>query len=476
MAARYTSAMVKPLETAWGPYQLFPDFSLRVANAITEICLSITLLLALACCGMTLATPVQAAETGTNIQTPTGLLTFDGSVKIAINQSPYFKKSSTEIEIKKMDESDRRYAMVPTVSFSTIYYVNHPTGPNINPKPYRLSFVTNSYNPVVSYFNLQASKLATQAAILAHLKAISLGLQQLGNSFLELDALKKLTAYQQKIVNLSRENLTYAQKRLSIGTGTRLEVKLAQQELKLALNEQEQMAHSQQRILANLKNFIGLKPGQKFKPDLHNTPQQVLGNFTPTTANLSQAIKRSYDLKIMAIKNKLQSYNVKLAIAKIFPTITLNTQSPDPLSNTDESGLYFGVGVQVPVWDGFSRVRNVSRQKAILRQYEANKAIKEDDLADKWRAALGVIQDKNLALKITQSKEEVAQLKDQQDEIRYHAGEVNLPEILTSRKKVMEAEKNAMQQRLDYNKAVLDLRQISGDLGYSYVHAGSWQD
>lgn len=476
MAARFTSAMVKPLETAWGPYQLFPDFSLWVANAIIKICLSVTLLLAFTCGGITLATPVQGAETGTVIHTPTGLLTFDDSVGIAINHSPYFKKSSTEIEIKKMDESDSRYGLLPTLTFSSIYYVNHPSSDTINPRRYSLSFVTNSYNPIVSYLTLEGNKLATQIAILGHLKVISLGLQRLGNAFLELGALKKLAGYQKEIVNVSKENLAYAQKRLSIGTGTRLEAKLAQQELQLALSEQEQLAHSQQRISANLKNFIGLKPGQKITPDLRNTPQQVLGNFTPATASIAQAKSRSYDLKILAIKDKLQRYNIKLAIARIFPTITLNTTTPDPLSATDVTGLYFGVGVQVPVWDGFSRIRNVSRQKAILRQFEADKATKEGDLGDKWRAAMGVIQDKKMALKIAQSKEELARLKAHQDEIRYHSGEVRLPVILASRQEVLQAEKDTVEQRLDYNKAVLNLRRISGDLGYSYVHASSWQD
>jgi outer membrane protein TolC len=477
MAARSTSAMVKPLpKTAWGPYQPSSDFSFWAANAIIKVFLSITLLLALACGTMVLVSPVQGAETGAYISTPSGLVTFDDSVGIAINHSPYFKKSSTEIEIKKMNESDSRYGMIPELTFSSVYYVNHPSSPTINPKPYSLSFVTNAYNPVVSYITLQANKLATQAAILAHLKTISIGLKHLGDYFLELGTLKKLVAYQKEIVGLSRENVTYTQNRMHIGTGTRLEVKLAQQELQLALSEQEQMEQTQQRDLTNLKNFIGLKSAQKITPDLHNTPQQVLGNFTPRTVSLAQAKKRSYELKILAIQNKLQRYNIKLAIAKIFPTFSFRTQTPDPLSTTDLTGFYVGIGVEVPVWDGFSRIRNVSRQKAILRKYEAEKTTKEDDLGNKWLGALGVIQEKKMALKVAQSKKELARLKAQQDEIRYRSGEVPLPVILASRKEVLEAEKDTAQQRLNYNKAVLNLREISGDLGYSYVHASSWQD
>jgi outer membrane protein TolC len=251
---------------------------------------------------------------------------------------------------------------------------------------------------------------------------------------------------------------------------------MAETDLQLAQNEQDQIAQSQQRTLANLKNFLALKSGDKITPDLHNTLQQVLGKFTPTTASLGEAIKRSYDLKILDIQQQLQGYNIKLAIARIFPTFFLNTQTPDPLSATNIKGFYVGLGVTVPVWDGFSRVRNISRQKAILNQFKADKVTKESDLEDKWRGALGIIQDKSMSLKIAQSRKELAELKEHQTEIRYHAGEVRLPEVLGSRKVVLAAQKEIVRQRLAYNKAVLNLREISGDLGNTYVHATSWRD
>ena len=164
-----------------------------------------------------------------------------------------------------MDETDSRYGMVPPLTFRTYYYVNRPSGVGSG-KPYSLSFSTDPYNPLGAYFTLQAQKLVTQMAILAHLKVISKGLESLGEFFLELDTLHKMAACQKDMIQVCRENLTYVENRLSIGTGTSLEVKVAQQQLELALGEQEGIALAMKRALTSLQNFLGAAIHAGFHP------------------------------------------------------------------------------------------------------------------------------------------------------------------------------------------------------------------
>ena len=96
-------------------------------------------------------------------------------------------------------------------------------------------------------------------------------------------------------------------------------------------------------------------------------------------------------------------------------------------------------------------------------------------LENKWYAALSDLQEKNVALKMAQSQEELARLKAQQSEIRYQSGGVLLPAVLESRKEILRAQKETVRKGLDYNKEALKLREISGDLGNTYVNANSWQ-
>lgn len=454
------------------PYPRFPaPGASRSKRALLFIAL---LVFALAGSGVNLPTAAAAAEPAVSAD---GLVNFDELVHLALRQSPYLLKSSLEIEIRRLDESDSRFGMIPPVNLQTYYYVNRPRDiQGFTSKPYSLSFRSESYNPIGSYLTLQAQKLASQMAVWGHLKVISEGLQNLGKLFLDLGALKRLAAYQADLVGLARENLTYAENRRSIGTGTSLEVKLAAQELELARNEAERLRHTELRTLGQVKSFLGLKREQNLQLDLRNAHHQVLGSFDPATATLAQAKERSYDLKILKLKEELQGYNVALAKAKILPSLLFTTQTPDPLSLNSSHGLYVGFGLEVPVWDGFKRLRNVSRQKAVLKQYGAEKGVKELDLSDQWEATQSEVQEAAAASKLVQSQEELARLKERQAQIRYQSGGVPLPAYLEGRKAVLEAQKNAAVKAMNYQAAVLRLRLISGDLGHSYVDQNAWQN
>jgi outer membrane protein TolC len=472
--ARSLNVMANPVATVRGCRHILPAFAPWTAETIIKACLGITMLLVAASGAIAWCEPAQAAELKPDSQlTSASPMAFDDAVKIAISQSPVFTKSSVQIDIMRMDETDRRYGMVPPLTFRTYYYLNRPE--NTGGKPYSLNFSMDPYNPFGTYYSLQAQKVATQLAILSHLQVISKGLEKLGTFYLVQESLKKSVAYKKALVDLNREILTYAENRLSIGTGTSLDVKVAQQELHLAQGELEQLRLSEKRNLADIKRFLGLPPSAEFNPDLHNCRRQVLGNFNPATATVEQAKSHNYDIKSLDLQRKLQGYKVLLAKAKIMPNILFNTQTPDPLNATTGSGLYVGVGLEIPVWDGFQRIRDVSRQKAVLKQVDASKEEKSDSLENLWSARADSLQAKSGALKIAQSKEELVRLKAHQNEVRYQSGEVTLPVFLESRKQVLDAQKDTLNVSLDYDLAVLTLRELSGDLGNTYVDEKSWQ-
>lgn len=476
MGAAFMSVMVEPI-TTWGHRHISTDFPLWISKAIIKTCLFIAILLVMASGAIIWCGLAQAAEKEADNQiTPSGSpMTFEESVKIAIHRSPYFTKSSLQIDIRRMDETDSRYGMIPPLTFRTVYYANRPDNPGMSPKPYSLSFSTDPYNPFGAYFTLQAQKVATQIAILTHLKSISKGLERMGQYYLELDFFKKNAAFQRELVKLDREHLTYAENRVSIGTGTSLEAKVANQELHLSQGELDQIAMIEKRQVGALKNMMGLSSTAEFKPELRDSRRQVLGNFDPATTTVEQIKARSHEIKVVELHKKLQDFKVFIAKAKILPNILFNTQTPDPLSATSNYGLYVGFGLEIPVWDGFKRFRDISRQKALSKQVDAEKAEKESYLEDTWHVGLDDLHQRTVALKIAQSKEELARLKAQQIEVRYQSGEVNLPAALDSRKQVIVAQKDTLKKILDCDEAVLKLREISGDLGNTYVDPNSWQ-
>lgn len=402
----------------------------------------------------------------------TGPVNFDRAVRLAIRRSPYFTKSSLEIEIKRLDEKDSKYDLIPPVTFRTQYYVSQPS--EIHNRAYSLNFISSSYNPVESYFTLQARKMITQIAILSHMQVISEGIQKLARMFLQLEALQQATARQEDLIDLARQNLAFLQKRMQLGTVTSLEIKVAEQELAGAQAEKEHIASSQTRLRDNLRAFIGLKGGQPLELDCKDARRQVMGTFEPGAANLEQAKNHSYELKIAALQKELQQYNILLAKAKLLPSFFMGAQNPDPLTSNTRS-MFFSVGLEIPVWDGFKRLRNVSRQKTILRQFEAATNEKGIFMNDLWQETQENVRSADASRKSAQAQEELARLKERQADIRYNSGGEPLSVYLDGRKGLMEAQKNSFLKALDYDLAVIKLRQLSGDLDATYVDASSWQ-
>ncbi len=496
-------ARMAMLVTAISPHAFSADrpseFSLRFSSfsfqrPITAV-KSIFLMLIIATWALLgLSGSTAGAEAVPDGKTAVGLVSFEEAVRIALRQSPYFTQSNLEIDVKRLDESDSRYGLIPTVSFRTRYYVNRPTTNNIAvittgtnapvvvnqssvPQAYSLEFYSDTYNPFEAYFSLQARKLITRIAIFAHMQVISAGIHRLGKMFLDLETYKRLAEFQGELVELARKNLDYFENRASLGTTTSLEVRVATQDLEVAKAEQERIAASQKRTMENLKAFLGIKEGE-VSPDLREVRRQVLGNFDANTVTLDQARARSWDLKINEIKKKLQEYKITLAKTRLLPEFFAGARTPDPLSISSGSSrdFFFSLGLQLPVWDGFKRYRDISRQKVILKEYNSETEGQELDLRDKWMAALEDIRSNAAAQKLAQSQEELARLKERQSEIRYHSGKEPLPVLIEGRKGVLEAQKNTAVKSLGYYEAILALRQTSGDLGYSYVDPSSWQN
>ncbi len=405
-----------------------------------------------------------------------GPLDYDNAVYLALKRSPFLIKSSLEIDVKRLDETDSRYSIVPTITVRSRFYANRPNQANVSTNPYVLEFVTEAYNPVEAYFSLQARKLVTQIAILTHQQVISKGLYLLGQQFLELTMLQRLLAIQDGVVALTQKNLDYQRERLKMGEVTTLEVKIADQEMALAQAEKDRLLASQTRLKDGIRSCVGLKENQAISFNLEPVTKQLVGGFETAAISLGEARRHSFELKIQAIAKQLQAMKVLLAKAKILPNLQMGVTSPDPLYPIADRGYFFSVGLSFPVWDGFQKIRDISRQKTILKQFDADLELKDVDLSKAWGEAQEKLGTAQAALKLAQTTEELTQLRARQGEIRYRHNGDGFPALVAGQMAYLEAQKNTLIKSQEVQQAQLSLRYLSGDLVSHYVAESSWKN
>ncbi len=398
---------------------------------------------------------------------------FDACARLAIRQSPFLTRSDLEIQVRRLDESDSKADFFPSLNFRTRYYLSDLSQAGSGTSPYSLEFISDPYSPVEAYFSLQVRKLITRIAILNHLKVIAEGLQRLGGMFLKMDAMAQVAQIETKLIQLAEQNLTYTQERQKTGQGTSLEIKVAAQELEVAKLNQRHLLEDQRKIKESIRSYLAWPANQELKFNLPPSRHQILGNIETLSQSGEAKPSASFDLKIQAIRKELQQYNITLAKTKLLPTLFMGAQTPDPLTLVQSRSLFFFVGANIPVWDGFKRLRNVSRQKTILKQYDAETNEKELDVQEKWRVAQENVAEAATQLKMSQSQLELASLKAKQHEVRYHSLGEPFSIYLEGEKGVFEAQKNITIKTLEYDLAKLVLRHLANELVSQYVDENS---
>ena len=407
-----------------------------------------------------------------------GVMDFARCVGLALQQSPYLTSSSLEIDVKRLDVSDAKYSFVPSFSVQTLYFVNPPSAlPGSTFSPYVIQFVTEPYNPIEVYFNMRARKYLAQVAVYTHLQIIDDYLQRLALGFLQLGSLDQMAEYQNEIVLVAEQNLAFIQNRLTTGSAALVDVDIAEQQLAVARAGKERLVESRATIQEGIRDLIGIKPTDPpLELDLKNATYQVLNDFDPAAATLEQAKSNSFELKSLDVKKNLQEKNVTLTYLRYLPHLVWGVQTSNPLTGRDVSGLFYIVGLEIPLWDSMKRYHDISRQKAVLKQAIAADETKEIDFAAKWREAEQRLKDSSSELKIAEAQERLAASQERQVEISYRAGSQQLPAYLAGKRARLDAQKDIVAKRLEHDKAVLALRDLSGDLINHFVSYSSFYE
>ncbi|MEW6265464.1 MAG: TolC family protein [Thermodesulfobacteriota bacterium] len=404
-----------------------------------------------------------------------GQLDFKACVDLAVRRSPGLTHSALEIEIRRLDESDAKWSYVPPVSMQSTYFLTGPEKTDLNTL-HTMVFNVGPYNPVMTYFSVKATRLLRQVAVLKHLQTIAEGLYSLGQQFLELEALDKTAAAQAEIAAVTKDKVRYDHEREKLGRETPLQTQISAQEAAVVEAESDNLAAQRLARLDFIKAFLRLETLQPEDLKLKEAKDQILGRFDPSAATWEQVKANSYEMQALELTARLQDLNVYSSYAKFMPNFNLGLKNPDPISTTSNRQEYYAyIGIDFNIWNSFKDVHNVSRQKAISRQFESKGEVKKEDLNTQWLLAQRRFRAAAAGLKLARGQEDLTRLQVRQAEIA-HQTSLPLPAVLTARVNHLVARKKGIAAGLEYDLAVLNLRHLTGDLMKSHVKVAPWRE
>ncbi len=411
-------------------------------------------------------------EGGTSVSTGKfGSMDFNDCIKLALEQSPYFKENALEIDVRRLDESDSRWAFIPSLTIRTTSYMGLEDDSGM-----KINIILSEYDPLASYLTLKASKIFTEIAILIHQKSIADGIYDMAKKFLELENLGQIAVFQEQVLDQHLENVSFFQARHKAGVVTQVEVQLAQGQLAVAKAEREYISAQQASIMEGLRQFLSLDSSQRLDANLQEIRHQALGPHAPADYSLEQAQNRSFELRIHELKNELQNYKISQAYAKFVPKLTMGVHQTTDLDATQVDDYYYSLSFRMNLWNGFKDVNDVTRQKIILNKYKNETRLVEIELNTEWQTTQRALSESEAAFKLARLNEEMLGLKVQQNEVHYSSNKKPLSALLNSRIAHLEAWKDSLKKTLEHDKKTLKIRHLSGDLFESFIKVSTTKE
>lgn len=404
---------------------------------------------------------------------PSGKLNFTQCVHLALKQSPYLVETAMEVQLRRIDESDSMWNLLPKFKVATSYVIADPDQEYQEDERWDINFLMESWDPIEAGLSIMASQEITKIAILAHMKVINEGLKQLGELFIGLGSIEQMIAIQDELISVSQHQKTFLTNLLDSGSANPLEVRIADQRVEMAILEREQMLAKRDELKENLKTFLGIGEGENLELDLADASNQVHGYFSPSEISVENIKDNSIDMKIESQKRKLAEYQISLAWAAYIPRLKFGFRTPDVVDSDKDTndGFYTTIGFEWQFWDWGERYRNVRRERLEARKAIASENITGMSVSSDWRTTITRKRSSLAALKVNRALVELAGLRKRQGEISYQAGTQPFPEYLDTIKAYFEARKKAVTSEMDDDMVMLDLRYISGDLFNAYISA-----
>lgn len=264
-------------------------------------------------------------------------------------------------------------------------------------------------------------------------------------------------------VRRAEEQLKIAVAKLASGSATRSDSLRSLVTLGTARLQLVSAQASQAQAEANLGRLVGVEMRVAASDD--SSFYKVV-TTVDTAALKAEAESRSPRVQSSEASRAAARANLSAAKSTYWPTLSLNGNYNYNGSNRNDFDLFqnrsLNLQLSWPIFNRFTRERNVTVQESNLDVAEANAADIRRQIQASLTTQLALLDAARLRIEITQISVRAAQedLRVQQE--RYRLGAATIVELLTSQETLAQAEVDAVNARFDYLRAKAQIEALIG--------------
>ena len=320
--------------------------------------------------------------------------TLEKCIAYALENNISIKQSEFDLQTTEVDKLQAKGAFLPSLNGNVTYSLNE--GKNINP-------VTNQYEN--TFFQSASGGVSVEMTLFAGLQnwrrlkqaelnkiALQYNLNKMKddvslmiiNAYLDILSNKEQVKRLKLQLETSKENLQRTRDLIQVGSLPQGDIYEAESQV---LTQEQQIIATENALFISkmgLAHLLLLKDYQDF--DIADTSLEIPDTdiLSKTPAQIFEKAKEVIqDIKIAELNVDLAENNLKIARSAYSPRISAQwgynsrwtkNQLQDFWSQLDANkGMYAGVSLSVPIFNGFSTTNNVKRQKINLLKSKWNK-------------------------------------------------------------------------------------------------------
>ncbi len=402
-----------------------------------------------------------------NLYDPSKNFGFEDCVFLTIQQSPLLVNSAVDLEIKRVALTNAVWKYLPeprmtlTVSNNLTRYNmdTHDTPGDYGRTKLRAGFYAAFPNPVATYFEHQVQKALVNVAISTHRKAVGEVIYKIAQSYLKLEAQRRILAVEKELLPLGKTLVAYWQQVEVVEgrQGVALDVANQRQRERELTVEKTNMEEVMQRT--QLKIIAGVEPQQRLTVDAESA-NGILAGFDGHALKWEDRWSCTEDDLLLRAQVKLGDFNIMVAWAQYVPDMTLQINNYPPAGQyqppSGQEDTFLHLNFDFPLIDWGRRYRDV--QTARMRKAQAfhEMARKRTEYSNKWLQAEQRVALAETQLKLEKTRLDTAEMQYKEARISFDEGTAELPDMVSRQEAATNARIAYIQAELDYRLAQLE--------------------
>ena len=408
---------------------------------------------------------VSLASTASNpASEPFGYFDFPTCVRYAFVHSESLLANKLDIQISSIDLKDAHSELLPTFQLVTRYYfVRTDDANNPNPGRFNVQFQMTNWNPYEALIKIKTQSIFVDIAKLAHFDKISDNVAQIAKLFYGINTLQSNLRAQKQILAIHNNKLNFGKSKHEQGNLDSFTLQSWTNSLKAQQLKIRSIERDLDQKTSLLKNLMGYHPDYHLPLDTRDAANQILNGFNGRWVTFADIQGRNLKLKMAAKKEQAQSVLVTGAYLQLVPkplfVFTDNKNTPNTTS-----GVNMAVGLDYQLWDGFKRVRDISRQKFKAQKLEIDRRQLSEKLYGDFKKIRGEIDSTGEQSSLSREQAKLADLAEEKAAILFRSGTIDYGEYSDQRIKTIEAHLNVATDLQNRVFELIDLATMAGGL------------